>query len=137
MKDDMALERHDIAIDREMEVDCDIGHEITAYIETWFDVEKKFGITLPDDSTWLNMYAKYNPYEDTLRIECEIDKENGDNEYFDYKPNADESDLIKTMIAECIMKETNKTPQEYCEEFYGTDDLFCEHNNNGMTIGGI
>lgn len=34
------MERSDIAIDRDIEVDCDIGQEITAYIETWFDVEK-------------------------------------------------------------------------------------------------
>lgn len=35
------LERGDIAVDRDMEVDCDIGQEITAYLETWFDVDKK------------------------------------------------------------------------------------------------
>lgn len=51
MKENKKLERSDIAIDREMEVDCDIGREITAYIETWFDVDKKFGIhTAEDDS---------------------------------------------------------------------------------------
>ena len=54
----MELERGDIAIDRDMEVDCDIGQEILAYVETWFDVDKKFGIhTADDDGTWLNMYS--------------------------------------------------------------------------------
>lgn len=73
MKENNELERADIAVDREMEVDCYIGQEITVYIETWFDVDKKFGVqTADDDSTWLNMYGKYNPFEDTLRIECEI-----------------------------------------------------------------
>ena len=62
MKENNELEKADIAIDREMEVDCDIGQEITVYIETWFDVDKKFGVqTADDDSTWLNMYGKYNP----------------------------------------------------------------------------
>ena len=32
-----------LAVDRDMEVDCDIGHQITCYLETWFDVDKKFG----------------------------------------------------------------------------------------------
>ena len=36
MKENMELERGDIAIDRDMEVDCDIGQEITAYIENPF-----------------------------------------------------------------------------------------------------
>ena len=87
MKENKELERHDIAIDREMEVDCDIGQEITVYIETWFDVDKKFGTQLNgNDSAWLNLYGKYNPYEDTLRIECEIDADDGQpNQWFDYE----------------------------------------------------
>ena len=44
MKENKELERGDLAIGREMEVDCDIMQEITAYVETWFDVDRKFGI---------------------------------------------------------------------------------------------
>ena len=74
MKENNELEQSDLAIDREMEVDCDIGQEITIYIETWFDVDKKFGThTNGDDGSWINMYGKYNPFADTLRIVCEID----------------------------------------------------------------
>ena len=39
MKENMELERKDLVIDRDMEVDCDIGQQITCYIETWFDVD--------------------------------------------------------------------------------------------------
>lgn len=35
MKENNELESTDIAIDREMEVDGDIGQEITVYIETY------------------------------------------------------------------------------------------------------
>ena len=73
MKENNELTRDDIAIDHDMEVDCDEGREIAVYIETWFDVDKKFRIdTASDDDTWLNMYGRYNPFDDTLRIECEI-----------------------------------------------------------------
>ena len=66
-----------------MDVDCENATEITAYLETWFDVDKKFGTnTKDDDDVWLNVYAKYNPFDDTLRIECEIDKPKG-SEYFE------------------------------------------------------
>ena len=59
MKENMELERGDIAIDRDMEVDSDIGQEILAYVETWFDADKKFGIhTADDDGTWLNLYPQ-------------------------------------------------------------------------------
>lgn len=97
MKENMELERGDIAIDRDMEVDSDIGQEILAYVETWFDVDKKFGIhTADDDGTWLNLYARYNPFADTLRMECEIDSDSPENnQYFDYEPTAVEAQLIK------------------------------------------
>ena len=119
MKENMELERGDIAIGRDMEVDCDIGQEITAYIETWFDVDKKFGIdTASEDGTWLNMYAKYNPFADTLSIECEVSHEKGSS-YFDYEPTADEAKMLKDAITEKIKHTHGQTPQEFCEEFYG------------------
>ena len=115
MKESKELERNDIAIDRDMEVDYDIGQEIMVYIETWFDVDKKFGLNIADeDGTWLNMYGKYDPFEDSLRIECEISRDNG-SEYFDYTPTDAESALIKDMIAEKIREQWDQTPQEFCE----------------------
>ena len=109
MKENNELERTDIAVDSDMEVDCDIGQEITAYIETWLD-----------DGTWLNMYAKYNPFADTLRIECEISRDSGSS-YFDYEPTIAESQLIKDMIAEKLMQGHGRTPQEFCEDVGGIE----------------
>ena len=127
MKENNELERADIAVDRDMEVDCDIGQEITCYIETWFDVDKKFGLNIADeDGTWLNLYGKYNPFEDTLRIECEISRDNG-SEYFDYQPTDSEAQLLKEMIADKIREEYHQTPQEFCG---GTQ-------SETMTMGGM
>ena len=139
MTENNEFARRDLAVDRDMEVDCDIGQEITAYIETWFDVDEKFRIkTDSDNGTWLNMYGKYNPFVDTLCIECEISRDNG-SEYFDYEPTSAETKLIKDMIAEKIREEYHQTPQEFCEEFYGSDDLRNEHmqNSDNITMGGL
>lgn len=117
MTENNELERKDIVVDRDMDVDCENATEITAYLETWFDVDKKFGTnTKDDDDVWLNMYAKYNPFDDTLRIECEIDKPKG-SEYFDYTPKEAEAKLTKDMIAETIKVEYGQTPHEFCEQF--------------------
>lgn len=127
MNQNMELECSDLVIDRDMEVDCDTGEQITVYIESWFDVDSKFHIyTNSDDSTWLNMYGRYNPYQDTLRIECVISSAEGDDS-FDYEPTAAESKLIKEMIAEKIRELHNQTPTEFCENFYG----------QGMDMGGM
>lgn len=126
MTENNELERADLAIDRDMEVDCDIGQEITVYIETWFDADKKFGLNIADeDGTWLNLYGKYNPFEDTLRIECEISRKDG-SEYFDYQPTGSEAQLIKEMIAEKIREVYHQTPQEFCGDI-----------QNEMTMGGL
>lgn len=139
MKENMELERKDLAIDRDMEVDCDIGQQITCYIETWFDVDEKFRIkTNADEGTWMNMYGKYNPFADTLRIECVISGDDFSDE-FDYQPTAAESQLIKDMITERIREEYGRTPKEFCEGFYGTDDIRNEHSQSdtGQTMGGM
>lgn len=100
-----------------MEVDCDTGEQITVYIENWFDVDSKFHIdTNSDDSTWLNMYGRYNPCRDTLMIECVISTAESEDS-FDYEPTAAESKLIKDMIAEKILELHNQTPTEFFEGF--------------------
>ena len=113
------LSKEMLEVDKNLDVDYDTAQEITAYIETWFDVDKKFGLhILDEDGTWLNMYAIYNPFADTLRIECEISRPDS-SEYFDYKPTANEEQLIKNMLAETIRQEYGQTPQEFCDEVGG------------------
>ena len=127
MKENNRLTRDDLAIDHDMQIDGEEGHEITVYIETWFDVDKKFNIdTASDDDTWLNMYGRYNPFDDTMRIESEISRQDSSS-YFDYEPTKDEEQLIKDLITEKIREDYNQTPQEFCDEYYGAEP----------TIGGI
>ena len=40
MKENKELERSDLVISRDREVDCDTGQVIIVYIEPWFDVDK-------------------------------------------------------------------------------------------------
>lgn len=112
--DTFELTRDDVLISDDMEVDCDIGQEITTMVETWFDVDRKFGLDINDeDGTWLNIYAKYNPFEDTLRLECEVSADDY-SRYFDYEPVGNEEKIIKEMIAEKIMELHGCTPKEFC-----------------------
>ena len=127
MKENKELEKDDLRVDADMDVDCDIGQEITVYFESWFDVDEKFGIHINDeDGAWLNLYGKYNPFADTLRIECEISRDDG-SEYFDYEPTATETQLMKDMITEKIMQTHGQTPKEFCNETCG----------GAPTMGGI
>jgi hypothetical protein len=48
-----------------MEVDDDNPHQINFYIKTWFDVDKKFDLSInAEDGTWPNIYGTYDSYAD-------------------------------------------------------------------------
>ena len=115
MKDNLQLEKKDIAIDVDIQLRDENPQEIVAYIETWFDVDKKFMVDTTDDSTWVNMYGSYNPFKDSLKIECVISSDD-DAQEFIYNPTKQESDLIKQMIADKIKQVFGQTPQEFCND---------------------
>lgn len=130
MKDNLQLEKKDIAIDADIQVNDENPYEITAYIETWFDVDKKFMVDTTDDGTWVNMYGKYNPFDDTLEIECVLSSDE-DSAEFRYNPTKEESDLIKQMITDKIKQVFGQTPQEFC------NDIAEPIQNEEITMGGM
>jgi len=100
----MELTRADIRIDRELIV-YDDG--ISAYIETWFDVDEKFGIETADDNdVWVNFYALYHPENDCIRFTYIIVAPTGNIEY-EYHHTPDEATLVKSMMEEVCQKESN------------------------------
>ena len=109
--------KEDLAVDRDMEIDCDIGQEILVYFECWFDADRKFGIDTSENDAWLNMYGRFNPYEDTLTIECEIDRDDGSS-YFDYFPTDAETQLMKDLITAKIQEVYHRSPMEFCESAF-------------------
>ena len=118
--------KEDLAVDRDMEIDCDIGQEILVYFECWFDADLKFSIDTSENDAWLNMYGRFNPYEDTLTIECEIDRDDGSS-YFDYFPTDAESQLMKDLITAKIQEVYHQSPMEFCESAF----------DDSIEIGGI
>ena len=112
--------KDDLAVDSDMEIDCDISQEILVYLECWLDADRKFGIDTSQNDAWLNMYARYNPYEDTLTIECEIDRDDGSS-YFDYFPTDAETQLMKDLITEKIQEVYHQSPKEFCESAFDDD----------------
>lgn len=108
------LTKDNLRIDSEMEVDSKNGREIIVYIEPWFDVDEKYNINTRDfDDVWLNMYGRYNPFEDSLKIECEIDRPDG-ADYFTYTPTQTEDRVIKEMINEKIKSCYHISSKEFC-----------------------
>ena len=128
MKDNLELEREDMYVDRDIQIDDENGQQIVAYLETLFDVNKKFNLNLDSEAgEWVNMYGIYNPCSDFLTIECVISTDDK-NETFYYTPTESESKLIKDMITQKIQEEFGQTPIEFCLDSSSTED---------QTMGGM
>lgn len=128
MKDNLELERNDMQVDRDIQLDDENSQHIVAYLETLFDVNKKFGLQLNSEAgEWLNMYGIFNPYSNYLTLECVICKDDS-NETFYYTPTKAEAALIKDMITQKIQEEFGQTPCGFCRDV---------SQNTDLTIGGI
>lgn len=115
------MQREDLRIDDDLQVSDD-GCSVMVYLETWFDAEKKFQEDLSDDETWLNLYATYDPFADTLKMGYVVETA---THYFsnDYQPTEGEERLVKDMITEKIRELYHQTSQEFCQDA-GQDNSF-------------
>lgn len=118
---DHELQRTELKVDSDIQI-ADDGRSLTVYLETWFDAGKKFGVDLSAEDAWLNMYATYGPFADTLEMAytVETDTFSSTNKYF---PTDNEARLVKAMIREHIRNEYGQTPQEFCQEAIKDNDM--------------
>ncbi len=117
MKSNNELEAKDLRID-DLEVDDEWQQVIVAYMETWFDVDRKFHLNInSQEGTWLNMTVFFNPYKDTVSILCAIDSDEGSEEFY-YEPTSSEAEFIKDMIAQKLQIECDRSPREFCEQYF-------------------
>ena len=124
MKQNGEWERKDLEVDQEMEV-LEDGRTILVYIDAWFDVDKKFGThTADDDSEWVTLYARLDPFADTLEVAYIVSRDDGSQE-FPYTPSPEETRLVKEMITEKIKDVYGQTPKELCMDI-ANDDLKME-----------
>ena len=89
--------RQDLVVDPELDVE---NGAVTAYLETWFDVDAKFGLHITDeDGTWVNLYATYAPGTGSLTMEYVISWEDRE-ECCPYTPTENKKSLILAMMEE-------------------------------------
>ena len=127
MKENNELQASDIVVDRELQIDDDNPSVINAYLETWFDVDEKFGTkTADDDDTWVNLYAKYNSATNDLCMEIIVDRADGSVSQ-DYVPTDEEKQMVVRMMEECSQQNYGCSLAEFCKDFF----------ENEPTLGGI
>jgi len=97
------LSREEISIDRELIV---MDNGISAYIETWFDVDEKFSLDTKDTDIMVDFYALYNPDSDILTCSYVV-KDGSESTEHPYLPTREETALIKAMMEETCMNEYN------------------------------
>lgn len=119
MKENGELTREDILVESDMEVSDDNENMIVAYVEAWFDVDRKFGIqTLHEDGTWVNIYAMYDVEKDSIKLQCVISKDKEQTD-FEYEPTKNEEQMLKDVIGEKLREYHDCTPEEFCHGIDG------------------
>lgn len=106
MKNDvyLTLEKSDLEIHEDLEFGDDPRY-MTAYIETHFDVDKKFGLnTAGDDGAWVNLYAMYNPFENILLVDYVISTDKS-SVVRTYQPTEAETKMMTRLIDEACVKQ--------------------------------
>ena len=125
------LEKDDLRVDPQVEVDDENPCQINFVLDAWFDVDRKFGIkTNGEEGTWLNLWGFYNPFENTLKIKGQISYDDGSSDWFDYDSTSAESELIKDMVAVELQKQYGLTPQEFCNQYI--DELDAQQEQGGL-----
>lgn len=118
MTENMEMEKKDLNVDPQIEVDDDNPQQINFMLDAWFEVDKKFKIeTNGEEGTWLNLWGFYNPFEDTLRLKGQISYDDCSSDWFDYEPTNSETEVIKEMLTLRIRRWYDQTPQEFCEQY--------------------
>ncbi len=112
MTDREILEAEDIIVDVDIQISDD-GKKLEAYLETWFDVEKKFKIKLKEND-WVNLYAILNPKTNHLKMIYFIDTPDTCTEHR-YRLTHREKQIVINKITERIRQIYNCTPMEYLQ----------------------
>ena len=75
---------------------------VSVYLETWFDVDQKFGTHTHDEpDTWINLYAQLNLSENSLVMQYIIKRPDSE-ETVDYIPTTKERDLVIRLIRQSL-----------------------------------
>lgn len=121
MTNNNELERKDIVVDSDLEVNDDCN-AVTAYIETWFDVDAKFGTNTADnDGRWLNLYATYHIDTGELTMEYFVEDDTEVTGPFSFSPTEAEKKLVKAMMEECCLSQHHCTMKEMCDDLFSVE----------------
>ena len=108
--------KENLVVDRDLDIDTD-AQTVTAYLETWFDVDEKFGLdTKDDDSVWVNLYASYHPNTGDLEMTYIVSGDYWSNDY-PYTPTEGEKALVIGLMEETCQRENGCSMKELLETY--------------------
>ena len=73
---------------------------INACLETWFDVDARFGTETADTADWINLYADYYPEDGRLEAYYTLCRNEGDDESFPVELAEEETQAILEAMRE-------------------------------------
>lgn len=113
MKNKKEWTKNELVVDPDME--CIAKNKVLVYLETWFDVDKKFGTkTASDDSAWINLYAEYDVLKHKLKMTYVLSTDTFEKTYR-YRPTRTEKELVINLIEETCLLHYGCSVKQYLE----------------------
>ena len=113
-KPDMGiLEEDDIGIDTEFTYDHD---GITAYVEIWFDVDRRFSASLKDGD-YIDLYATYNPETELFTATAVTVRQSDSREYNEVHLLPCERKLIISQMEQVSQEQSHQSLKEQFAEW--------------------
>lgn len=140
MKNDYlnTLEESDMLLRDDFELEFD-KQRILFPIESWFDVDKKFGLnTQGNDGLWVNLYGEYNPCANEVKISYVINADDGTFER-EYIPTDTERELFVKLMEQACEQYTGMTGRElyitdYVAQHASGFELECQSAGDKIAI---
>lgn len=134
MKNDLLLtfEKGDLVPENDMEFSDDLKG-MTNFFATYFDTDRKFGVNTKDhDGAWVNLYAEYNPFNNTIDVNYIVETDDI-NEVRSYTPSETEKEIFIELFEEQCIKENGLKCKDVLINYYFDNadkiSLVCEKKN--------
>lgn len=101
---------------QDFEYDGNAEHTFSSYLGTYFDVDNKFGIDTTSDEIQLNMYGIYNPFKDSISVECTITFDDRESQSFKYIPTDRERNAIYSAMNKFCQEKDCLYMRDYCKK---------------------
>ena len=89
---------------------------VSAFLQTWFDVDVKFGTHTRDSEDWVDLFVAYDVKTEQLTVKYFVEAQSDEYEY-DYTPTENERSAMLSVLADYVKENDGVTLAELVKRY--------------------